>query len=110
MLKRLKEMDITRGRIRLDVLSPPPVVDRSPETVDFTVADAKKVLRVSQIEKVKLKLSSSCKTHVSYDEFIQICVDGCLNRDQGLDLAKALDDAGSVIVLGNVVFIKPDQG
>lgn len=107
MLERLKEMDITRGRIRLDVLCPP--VDRSSEG-ELTVAQAKKILRVSQIETLKSKLRSSHKNHVSYDEFVEICVEGCSNIDQGLDLAKALDDSGSVIVLGNVVFLKPEQG
>ncbi|KAJ0464597.1 putative MCU family protein [Helianthus annuus] len=38
--------------------------------------------------------------NLSYDEFVQICVEGCANRDLGLDLAKVLDDFGSVIVLG----------
>ncbi|KAI3520956.1 hypothetical protein L1887_10411 [Cichorium endivia] len=106
MLEKLKEMDITRGRIRLDVLSPP--VERSSEG-KLTVADAKKILRVSQIETLKSKLRTSRKNHVSYDEFVEMCMEGCSNRDQGLDLAKALDDSGSVIVLGNVVFLKPEQ-
>ncbi|MFS8011022.1 putative calcium uniporter protein [Helianthus anomalus] len=107
MLERLKEMDITRNRIRLDVLSPPVEVKRSSE--ELTVADAKKILRVLQIEKVKAKLKITRKTHVSYDEYIDMCVEACSNRDQGLDLAKALDDSGYVIVLGNVVFLKPEQ-
>ncbi|KAL8193415.1 hypothetical protein R6Q57_026550 [Mikania cordata] len=106
MLEKLKEMDITRGRIRLDVLSPS--VERSPVT-DLTIVDAKKILRVLQIEKLKSKLKSSRKNHVSYDEYIGMCVEGCSNRDQGLDLAKALEDSGYVIVLGNVVFLKPEQ-
>ncbi|XP_076896627.1 calcium uniporter protein 3, mitochondrial-like [Bidens hawaiensis] len=124
VLERLKEMDITRSRIRLDVLSPPPDINtyparRSPlaethtqtrsSSAEISVADAKKILRVSQIEKLKYKLSSGLQDHVTYDEFVEICVDGCSSRDQGLDLAKALDDSGSVIVLGNIVFLKPDQ-
>ncbi|XP_071706344.1 calcium uniporter protein 2, mitochondrial-like [Rutidosis leptorrhynchoides] len=103
MLEKLKEIDITRNRIRLDGLSPQPTAG------ELTVAHAKKILRVSQIEKLKLKLKSSCKNHISYDEFVEICVNECYNRDQGLELAKALDDSGSVIVLGNVVFLKPEQ-
>ncbi|KVI09035.1 calcium uniporter protein 2, mitochondrial-like [Cynara cardunculus var. scolymus] len=106
MLERLKEMDITRGRIRLDVLRPP--VERSSEG-ELSVAQAKKILRVSQIETLKSKLRNCHKNHVSYEEFVEICVEGCSNIDQGLDLAKALDDSGSVIVLGDVVFLKPEQ-
>ncbi|PWA89998.1 hypothetical protein CTI12_AA105580 [Artemisia annua] len=102
-------MKATNSRIRLEGLVPPPVV--RPSEGELTVADAKKILRVSQIEKVKsLLLKSSCnKDCVSYEEFVEICVSGCLNRDQGLDVAKALDDSGSVIVLGDVVFLKPHQ-
>ncbi|KAL4581873.1 hypothetical protein LXL04_006407 [Taraxacum kok-saghyz] len=100
LLERLKEMDIARNRVRLDGIVSPP---------SLTVADAKKVLRASQMEIVKSKLRNSAKNHVSYDEFIQMCVDGCSNRDQGVDLAKVLDDSGSVLILGNIVFLKPEQ-
>nr|XP_043618160.1 calcium uniporter protein 2, mitochondrial-like [Erigeron canadensis] len=98
LLETLNEMDIARNRIRLEM---------EPQ---FTVADAKKILKISQLETVKLKLKSSQKNHVSYDEFVQICVDGCgNNRDQGVDVANVLDNSGFVIVLGNVVFLKPKQ-
>ena len=36
-------------------------------------------------------------------------MEGCSNIDQGLDLVKAFDDFGSLIVLGNVVFLKIEQ-
>lgn len=97
LLERLREIDIARNRVRHEMEN------------QLTVADAKKILRVSQMESLKSKLRSSPKNHVSYDEFIQMCVDGCSNRDQGVDLAKVLDNSGSVIVLGNIVFLKPEQ-
>ncbi|KAL7603508.1 hypothetical protein Lser_V15G20454 [Lactuca serriola] len=100
LLERLKEMDIARNRTRLDGLITPP---------SLTVADAKKILRASQLEIVKSKLRNTQKNRVSYDEFIQICVDECSNRDQGVDLAKVLDDSGSVLILGTIVFLKPEQ-
>ncbi|XP_076959877.1 calcium uniporter protein 3, mitochondrial-like [Bidens hawaiensis] len=112
ILERLKQMDITRNRVRLDALSLSPSVERSPESspeTELTAADAKKILRVLQIEKLKSKLKSSGNNNISYDEYVEMCVDGCGNRDQGLDLAKALDDSGDVIILGNVVFLKPEQ-
>ena len=34
---------------------------------------------------------------------------GCENEDQGAEFAKMLDDSGNVIVLGNVVFLRPEQ-
>ncbi|KAK1410241.1 hypothetical protein QVD17_36776 [Tagetes erecta] len=97
MLQRLKE-------------TMPPVERLRSSEDELTVADAKKILRVLQIEKLKAKLRSSSKNRVLYDEFVELCVEECLNRDQGLELAKALDHSGDVIVLGNVVFLKPQQG
>ncbi|KAJ0754247.1 putative calcium uniporter protein [Helianthus annuus] len=97
LLERLKELDIARNLVRLQTKS------------QLTVVDAKKILRASQIKMLKSKLRSSRKNHVSYDEFIQMCLDECSNRDEGVSLAKTLENSASVIVLGNVVFLKPEQ-
>ncbi|KAI3726218.1 hypothetical protein L1987_66015 [Smallanthus sonchifolius] len=97
LLERLKEMDIARNLVRLQTES------------QLTVADAKKILRASQMKILKSKLRTSRKNHVFYDEFIQMCVDGCSSRHEGVDLAKILENSASVIVLGNVVFLKPEQ-
>ncbi|KAJ9562222.1 hypothetical protein OSB04_007382 [Centaurea solstitialis] len=111
LLETLREMDIARNRLRLNGMAPSrSALETTTEDVGrLTVADAKKVLRASQIATVKSKLKSGWRNRVSYDEFVQMCVDGCSNRDQGVDLAKALDDSGSVIVLGKIVFLKPEQ-
>ncbi|KAL8199377.1 hypothetical protein R6Q57_012945 [Mikania cordata] len=97
LLQRLREMDIARNR---DLLRK----DRQ-----LTATDAKKMIRASRMEALKLKLRSSKKNHATYDEFIEICVDECCDRDQGVDLANVLDKSGCVIVLGNIVFLKPEQ-
>ncbi|KAD6795937.1 hypothetical protein R6Q59_016184 [Mikania micrantha] len=97
LLQRLREMDIARNR---DLLRK----DRQ-----LTATDAKKMIRASRMEALKLKLRSSKKNHVTYDEFIEICVDECCDRDQGVDVANVLDKSGCVIVLGNIVFLKPEQ-
>ncbi|KAI3669897.1 hypothetical protein L6452_41361 [Arctium lappa] len=108
LLETLREMDIARNRVRLNGVTGKRSASKA-EDGGLTVADAKKILRASQIATVKSKLKSSWRNHVSYDEFIQMCIDGCSNRDQGVDLAKALDDSGSVLVLGKIVFLKPEQ-
>ncbi|KAK9067129.1 hypothetical protein SSX86_014454 [Deinandra increscens subsp. villosa] len=97
LLEKLKEMDIARNRARVQTQS------------QLTVADAKKILRASRIKMLKSKLRNSRRNHVSYDEFVQMCVDGCSSRDEGVDLAKVLEDSASVIVIGNVVFLNPEQ-
>ncbi|KAK1421993.1 hypothetical protein QVD17_24809 [Tagetes erecta] len=97
LMEKLREMDIARNRVR---------VKTDGQTMGI---DAKKIIWASRVEALKKKLRSGWKNHVSYDEFVQMCVDECCSRDQGMDLAKVLDKSGSVIVLGNVVFLKPEQ-
>ncbi|KAL8239616.1 hypothetical protein R6Q59_016183 [Mikania micrantha] len=97
LLQRLREMDIARNRDRLQTDG------------QLTVTHPKKMIRASQMEALKLKLRSSRKNHVTYDEFIEICVDECCDRDQGVDVANVLHNSGSVFVLGNIVFLKPEK-
>ncbi|XP_009762036.1 calcium uniporter protein 2, mitochondrial-like [Nicotiana sylvestris] len=111
LIEKLREMDTERNRIRLDGLLTPEKL-RPEETSEgkLTVEDARKLLKLSQLEMVKLKLRKIEKNCISYSEFVQICCESCSNStDQCLEFAKILDDSGSVIVLGNVVFLRPDQ-
>lgn len=113
--QELRGMDIVRDRIRLDgLISPPqhqslPEMESDAEEEKFTVADAKKVLRLAQLEVVKSRLRQMEKDWISYPEFFQICNGASSNSDQALEFAKMLDQSGIVIVLGNVVFLKPDK-
>ncbi|XP_061375297.1 calcium uniporter protein 4, mitochondrial-like [Gastrolobium bilobum] len=75
----------------------------------ISVKDARKILRASQVEKVKAKLRDIPESSICYSEFLRICVESCQNHDQGVEFAKILDDCGNVIVLGNVVFLRPEQ-
>ncbi|TKY55793.1 Calcium uniporter protein 2 [Spatholobus suberectus] len=102
LLRRLREMDIARSRIRLDGLAPP-------ENEVVAVEDVKKVLRAAQIETVKSKLRKVPQSCVTYSEFIRICGDNCSDQDQATSVAKMLDDSASVIVIGDVVFLRPEQ-
>lgn len=111
LIEKLREMDTERNRIRLDGLLTPEKV-KPEETLEgkLTVEDARKLLKFSQLEMVKLKLKKVEKNCISYSEFVQICCESCSNStDQCLEFSKILDDSGSVIVLGNVVFLRPDQ-
>ncbi|KAL6993632.1 hypothetical protein U1Q18_011744 [Sarracenia purpurea var. burkii] len=110
LLDTLRNMDVGRDRIRLDGLSPPPVTTSESTTVGkLTVEEARKLLRVSQLEMVKSELRQIRKDRISFEEFVQICSESCGNKDRGLDFVKMLDESGTVIVLGNVVFLRPDQ-
>ncbi|XVE94763.1 hypothetical protein REPUB_Repub02eG0037100 [Reevesia pubescens] len=111
--EKLRGINITGDRLRLDglTLPQPPVTDATAgeSLAKISVEDARKLLRVSQIEKLKSKLREIPKSSISYYEFAQICLEGCSNEAQGLELAKSLDQSGNVIVLGNVVFLRPEQ-
>ena len=62
------------------------------------------------MEKVKARLREIPKNSVSYWEFVQICCETCGNNDeQGSQMAQSLDQAGSVVVLGDIVFLHPYQ-
>ncbi|KAL3514599.1 hypothetical protein ACH5RR_027316 [Cinchona calisaya] len=90
---------------RLRLIPPAP----KPEVGGITVTDAKKILRSVQLEKLRLRLREIPMNSISYYEYVKICVDVCENSEEGLEFAKMLDEAGSVIVVGNVVFLRPDQ-
>ncbi|EPS58409.1 hypothetical protein M569_16406, partial [Genlisea aurea] len=106
LLEKLQVMDVTRDRIRLDGLIPP--APSSPEA-ELTVSDAVKILRLSQLESVKQRLRRIEKDVISYSQFLEICAEGCSDPNESLELAKRLDESGNVIVLGNTVFVRPDQ-
>ncbi|KAK6938784.1 Calcium uniporter protein, C-terminal [Dillenia turbinata] len=118
--ERLRSINIAGGdRIRLDGLVPPTAeeekgtvteTETQSATFGFSVSDVRKVLRVSQMEKVKTILRQNPMNTIPYAEFVRTCVDACSsNESQGVEFAKMLDDSGNVIVLGNIVFLRPEQ-
>lgn len=123
-MEKLKSMGIKRDRIRLEGLTPPmlpPLEKRnSPSrtsrttvatTLDgivISVNDAKKLLKLSQLETLKSTLGRIPQDSITYPEFLKMCVDSA-GSNQGSELAKILDESGSVIVLGNIVFLRPEQ-
>lgn len=107
LLDKLRDMDIGRNRVRLDGLVRPP--QEAATGGKLTVDDARKLLRLSQLETLKSNLRRIQKDSIPLEEFVQICSESSGNREQGLGFAKMLDESGTVIVLGNVVFLRPDQ-
>ncbi|KAL3505263.1 hypothetical protein ACH5RR_035104 [Cinchona calisaya] len=102
--EKLRSINIPGERIRFDGILPPVT-----EAGRISVTDARKILRSAQLEKLRLRLREIPANSISYSEYVKICGDVCENSEQGLEFAKTLDDAGSVIVVGNVVFLRPDQ-
>ncbi|KAF8673822.1 hypothetical protein HU200_048581 [Digitaria exilis] len=102
-------------RLRLDGLVVPPAVNtvtRAPEEAGggVTVEQARKVARAAEMEVARAKLRSNAQTVVSGSEFAALCVDIAGGGvEGGRRLARALDDSGVVIVLGDAVFLRPDM-
>ncbi|XP_060194338.1 calcium uniporter protein 4, mitochondrial [Lycium barbarum] len=106
--EKLRSMNnITGERIRFQGLAPPAPAPAL--TAEMTVNDAKKILKISQLEKVKSRLREIPMNSITYDKFVEICGEFCFSREQSLEFAKMLDESGSVIVLGDVVFLRPHQ-
>ena len=115
IVEKFKSLGIASDRIRLDCLRPPASEtlatdwDGSDVKNGLTVEDARKLLRVTRMEMVKRDLREIQKSWVPYSEFVRVCCQGCDDSDQGLEIAQMLDESGTVIVLGNVVYLRPEQ-
>ncbi|KAK2657290.1 hypothetical protein Ddye_010342 [Dipteronia dyeriana] len=110
LLEKLKTIDIAKDRIRLDGLSPPPIMSEPAEKAEvLTVEETRKLLRAVQLEMVKERLRKIENSWILYSDFIQVCREACSDPEQGSQFAKLLDQSGNVIVLGNMVFLRPEQ-
>ncbi|EEF29101.1 calcium uniporter protein 2, mitochondrial [Ricinus communis] len=114
LMEKLRSFDIAKGRIRLDGLIPPEIKESDgpkPEErrEELSVAGARKLLRAVQLEMVKSRLREVESGWIAYPDFVRICGEGCSDPEQGSRVAKMLDESGTVIVLGDVVFLKPEQ-
>ncbi|KAM2968907.1 hypothetical protein FF2_016074 [Malus domestica] len=109
--EKLRGINISADRLRLGGINHPPP-DRAPNAelpYGISVSDAKKILRLSQVEKLKAKLREIPESSISRSEFVRICVEGCGSEEQGAEFAKMMDESGNVIILGNAVFLRPEQ-
>ncbi|CAI0429294.1 unnamed protein product [Linum tenue] len=106
LMEKLRAFDIVRDRVRLDGLVPPPPVAAAD---GLTVDDARKLLRVARLEMVKSKLRDTGRNWMPRSEFVRICGEVCSDPDEASRVARTLDESGTVIVLGDAVFLKPKQ-
>ncbi|KAH0929712.1 hypothetical protein HID58_015439 [Brassica napus] len=104
LVEKLREIDGSKDRIRLDGIAPP-----MRETASLTVEDTKKVLRAAQMEMVKTKLRETGRSWMTYSEFASVCGEASSDPEDGARIATMLDDSANVIVLGGSVCLRPDQ-
>ncbi|KAJ1298145.1 hypothetical protein BS78_01G431200 [Paspalum vaginatum] len=99
-------------RLRLDGLVPPVgTTPRAAEAagVGVTVEQARKVARAAEMEAARARLRSNAQSVVSGSQFAALCVDIAGGAEGGRRLARALDESGVVIVLGDAVFLRPEM-
>ncbi|KAJ6811452.1 calcium uniporter protein 2, mitochondrial-like [Iris pallida] len=94
-------------RIRLDgILNPNP--NPNPNLNRMSAAEVRKVLRAAQVEAARARLRATGRHCVPYEDFLGICRE-VSSSEQGSEIARSLDESGTVVVLGNLVFLRPDQ-
>lgn len=110
LMERLRALDIARNRIRISGPIPPPPPPQPPasEPPDLTAEDARKLMKVALVEMAKSRLREVGETWVSYPDLVRICGEACADPDEGLRLARTLDETGNVVVLGKMVLLKPE--
>ncbi|XP_045820587.1 calcium uniporter protein 5, mitochondrial-like isoform X1 [Trifolium pratense] len=79
------------------------------ETISFS--EAKKLMRLVNVESLKIKLGMEGKEVISYNELLQAC-ENCgiaRNKDEAGTFAKVLDEAGVVLLFRDKVYLHPDK-
>ncbi|PKA49611.1 hypothetical protein AXF42_Ash004152 [Apostasia shenzhenica] len=72
--------------------------------------DAMKLLKASRIEAVRARLREISKSCISYSEFAEICSEAAGGTDGiAREIVAALDNSGAVIILRDVVVLRPEQ-
>lgn len=108
------EQLVSRDRILLDGLKPPTPAQIPAELEGLTVEETRKLVKLTEVVRLKRKLKEIPRSWITYQEFVRICGEDCAdnngdNENYGVELAKRLDHSGAVIVLGNFVFLDPEQ-
>ncbi|CAD5174798.1 unnamed protein product [Musa acuminata subsp. malaccensis] len=73
-----------------------------------SLEEIRKVVRASQVAAARERLGATGESSVAYREFVRICCEAS-SSEQGLEMARSLDESGVVIVIGNIVFLRPEE-
>ncbi|KAI4386734.1 hypothetical protein MLD38_004641 [Melastoma candidum] len=75
---------------------------------DMAADNARKLLRVAQMEMAKSRLREMPEAWIGYEEFVRVCGSGSSDPGQGALVARMLDESGHVVVLGDHVLLRPE--
>ncbi|KAK1322559.1 hypothetical protein QJS10_CPA03g00011 [Acorus calamus] len=84
---------------------------RSREEGEVTSGEAKKLMRLVNVESLKRKLGSEKGEIIGYSELLDACVDVGVSRsrDEASAFARSLDDAGVILLFRDKVYLHPDK-
>lgn len=79
------------------------------ETISFS--EAKKLMRLVNVESLKMKLGMDGKEVISYNELIEACesMGVARNSEDAAAYAKVLDEAGVILLFRDKVYLHPDK-
>lgn len=94
---------------------PPPPPASSSSSSDagdpISFAEAKKLMRLVNVEALKMKLGMEGKEVICYSELLDACESMGVARslDEAAAFARVLDEAGIVLLFRNKVYLHPDK-
>ncbi|KAL6978959.1 hypothetical protein U1Q18_020627 [Sarracenia purpurea var. burkii] len=77
----------------------------------ISFAEAKKLLRLVNVEALKMKLGTEGKEVIGYSELLQACesMGVAKSRDEAAAFARTLDEAGVVLIFRDKIYLHPDK-
>ncbi|XP_045787279.1 calcium uniporter protein 6, mitochondrial-like [Trifolium pratense] len=84
-------------------------VNGKQEAISFS--EAKKLMRLVNVESLKLKLGTDGKEVIAYSELVEACesMGVARNSDEASAFAKVLDEAGVILLFRDKVYLHPDK-
>ncbi|KAK6234478.1 Calcium uniporter protein [Theobroma cacao] len=81
------------------------------ELESITFAEAKKLMRLVNVESLKTKLGMEGKEVIGYSELLEACESMGVARslDEAIAFARVLDEAGVVLLFRDKVYLHPDK-
>ncbi|XP_044495841.1 calcium uniporter protein 6, mitochondrial-like [Mangifera indica] len=81
------------------------------KSTEISFAEAKRLIRLVNIEGLKMKLGMQGKEVIGYKELIEACESMGVARslEEAIAFARVLDDAGVVLIFRDKVYLHPDK-
>lgn len=78
---------------------------------DISIAEAKKLMRLVNVEALKMKFGTEGKEVIGYTELLEVCesIGVAKSVDEAKVFANVLDEAGVVLVFRDKVYLHPDK-